>query len=241
MPFVHKSINPTGRIGQDLVELRERAGWTRAGIAEQTKIAESLIRAWEEENWEEVGDIIYSERILRAYVSFLGGSVSYFIQKYHEGLQARVFQRRTEDLLPRTRKIRTWDLTVLSRLLTWAGFFIFVIGLGVYVFTQVRAISAAPPLSISEPADGLRVEAPSVNVRGQTAPESSVSVNGRPAFVEADGAFTLTLDIARGTTLLLVTAKKRHSHEITLTRHVIYDRPLPEVPVEATSGTEVTL
>ncbi len=237
MAFVHKSVNPTGRIGRDLTELRERAGFTRAAIAERTKIADSLIRAWEEEAWEGIDDVVYTERILRAYVAYLGGSVSYFLQKYREGLRAHSFERRAEELLPRTRKIRRWDLTVVSRLITWAAFSLFVVGLGLYVYTQVRAISAPPPLVVSEPEDGLRVEVPAVRVRGKTLPESSVTVNGRSAFIEPDGSFTLNLDIARGTTVLLISAKKRHSHDVTITRRVVYDRPLPTIEAGDASAT----
>lgn len=227
MPFIQKSINASGRIGQDLVEWRERAGLTRLQAATHTKINESLIRLWEEERWSDIDDVVYGERMLRAYVTFLGGSVPYTVQKYHEGIDANRFTRRTEDLLPRTRKIHLTDFLVGYKLVAAAGFILFAIGLGGYVFLQGHRISKPPTLSISEPKDGTRLDAPSVIVRGNTDPDASVNVNGRQAYVEPDGAFQFSLDIPRGTTLVVVHARKRYGREITEVRRVVYDSPLP--------------
>jgi cytoskeletal protein RodZ len=228
MSFTLKSVNPSGRIGSDLVELRERAGWSRAQAAHATKIHESLIRSLEEEAWDQVADPIYTERILRSYVTFLGGNERYFVEKYRTCLEANRLKRSPEELLPRPRRIRRFDLTVGPRLLAVSGFLVFVLLLGGYVYVQARAISTPPPLEILEPADGLRLEEPMVTIRGTTLPESTVEVNGRQAIVQPDGTFSLRLDVPRGTTLVIVTSKKRHSREVTSARRVVYDRPLPE-------------
>lgn len=237
MPFIQKSINASGRIGNDLIEWRERAGLTRAQAASVTKIHESLIRLWEEERWSEVDDVVYTERMLRAYVTFLGGSVPYMVQKYHEGITAEHFTRRTEDLLPRTRKLHLTDFLVGYRLVAAAGFLLFAVALGGYVFFQVRRISQPPTLAITEPKDGTRLEVPSVWVRGTTSADATVDVNGRQAYVEANGAFQLAVDIPRGTTLIVVKSRRRHGSASSEVRRVIYDQPLPDWSEYSASGT----
>ncbi len=227
MTFIQKSINASGRIGTDLIEWRERAGLTRTQAASLTKINEPLIRIWEEERWSEIDDVVYTERMLRAYVNFLGGSVPYMVQKYHEGIDASRFKRRTEDLLPRTRKIHLTDFLVGYKLVAAAGFILFTIGLGSYVFLQAHRISEPPILTITEPKDGTRLDAPSVMVRGLTDPDARVDINGRQAYVEPNGAFQFSLDIPRGTTLVVVHAQKRYGHETNDVRRVVYDSPLP--------------
>lgn len=229
MAFIQKSVNPTGRIGRDLIELRERAGWTRVAVADQTKIAESLICAWEHERWEEVGDAIYGERILRAYVEFLGGSAPYFLGKYRESLDATRFERLKEDMLPRVRKIRLIDFLAGYKTFTIIGFLCFAFGLAGYVYYQVSNISSPPVLEIEAPLDGASLDGPTVYVQGHTLPESTVTVNARQALVEPDGRFSFALDVPRGTTVLFIAAKKRHGKETVVTRRVIYDRPLPDV------------
>ncbi len=237
MSFIQKSINASGRIGHDLAEWRERAGLTRAQAASLTKIHESLIRLWEEERWSEVDDVVYTERMLRAYVTFLGGSVPYMVQKYHEGIAAEHFTRRTEDLLPRTRKLRLTDFLVGYKLVAAAGFLLFAISLGGYVFFQARRISEAPSLTIAEPKDGTRLDVPSVSIRGATDADASIDINGRQAYVESNGSFQFMLDIPRGTTLVVVKARKRHGGESSEVRRVIYDEPLPDWNDRAASGT----
>ena len=228
MSFTQKSINASGDLGADLRELRERAGLSLGEVAKHTKIAESTVRGWEEGRWDEVEDPRYMERMLRSYVAFLGGLEPYFINKFREGLRAReVRSRQPEDLMPRPRQVKLFDLTVTSRLLTVAGFLFFVSLLGGYIYLQARTISAPPPLELFEPTEGLRIDNSIVHVRGKTLPESSVQVNEVPAVVQPDGTFDLTLAVPRGTTLIIVSARRRHGEEAHVARRVIYDRPLP--------------
>lgn len=236
--FIQKSINASGRIGNDLIEWRERAGLSRVEAAARTKIHESLIRLWEEERWSEVDDVVYTERMLRAYVTFLGGNVPYMVQKYHEGIAAEHFTRRTEDLLPRTRKLHLTDFLVGYKLVAAAGFLFFAVMLGGYIFFQVRRISESPTLSITEPKNGTRLDAPSVLIRGSTDPDATVDVNGRQAYVETNGSFQLTLDIPRGTTIIVVKSRRRHGSESTSVRRVIYDQPFPGWGEPTVSSTE---
>lgn len=239
MSFVQKNVNATGHFGADLLDLRERAGWTRAFVSGRLKLTESFIRALEEEDWSSISDPIYAERILRAYVDFLGGNQRYFLDKYRECLKQDAQARAPSEYLPRTRQIRLFDLTDATRVTAVLGFVLFVMGLGGYVYAQARAISAPPPLTLDEPDDGARVSEPFVLVKGKTLPESSVLINGRQAVVQADGSFALTMEVPRGVTTILVTAKKRHGREADLTRRVMYDRALPGFLDDATSTSSM--
>src|SRR5574337_1718195 len=174
MAFVQKNVNASGRIGPDLIELRERAGWTVAEVSRATKISESLIRALEAEAWSEIPDPIYAERILRSYVTFLGGNETYFLQKYRTLLRAKNTSRKLEELLPRPRQVQGFDLVVGSRLLTVLGFLFFVLLLGGYVYFQAHAISTPPPLAVETPEEGQPLQEPLADVRGTTLPETSV-------------------------------------------------------------------
>ncbi|MBM3204369.1 hypothetical protein FJZ48_00060 [Candidatus Uhrbacteria bacterium] len=236
MPFVRKSINHTHHLGPDLIELRERVGWDRKEASRQTKLTESFIASLEAEQWSEIGDLAYAERMLRSYVKFFGGNEKYFIEKYHQGLQELSLKREDNICVPRPAKVRFLDLTVGSRLIALIGFFVFVLVLGGYVYRETHGIFSAPPISIETPADGARLEQPLVQVLGKTSPESRVVVNGREAIVEPSGKFHLVLDIPRGTTMITVSARKRHSEEAVVTRHVVYDRQLPSLTGVSTTA-----
>jgi cytoskeletal protein RodZ len=240
MPFVMKHIHSSDCLGLDLIELRERAGLTLAEAAEQTKLSPALLTALERENWEDVPDPTYSERLLRAYVSHLGGNESYYLHKYRACLANQNVKTKPEDFLPRPIKLRMKDLLVTPRLLTIGGFLIFSMLLGGYVYGQARAIRRAPPLEILSPSEGLTVDEPHVTVSGKTIAEATVTINDQSIVVQPDGSFEERLYVSRGITELIIVARKRHGEEITINRHVIYERDMPAVN-DAEMETDHTL
>lgn len=236
MAFLQKNINATECLGQDLRELRERAGFTLEAAAQQTKITPALLRDWERNEWNAVGDLAYTERMLRAYVQFFGANPTYFLQKFREATGEALTKERSKDAyLPKVKSVSRWDLLVGSRLVTLLFFLAFVAGLAGYVWFQARAISVPPPLVVESPLEGERLTDPQVEVRGTTLPEASLTINDREAIVQPDGSFHYTLNVPRGTTLLIVTAKKRHGRENTVTRRVVFDRASAPNPLTPTS------
>ena len=237
MAFVMKRVHGSECLGPDLIELRERAGLTIAEASQQTKIIPSFIQSLENERLEDIPDPVYSERLLRSYVSQLGGNVSYYLHKYRGCLETRGIIQSKNESLPRPIRLRTKDLLVTPRLLAIAGFGVFVILLGGYVYYQVRAIATAPPLEVSEPVEGMRYEDPTITVRGKTLSEATVRINDQSAIVHPDGTFEKTLYISRGTTEVHVTARRRYGDEASITRRVIYERELPPLPGQTEPST----
>ena len=223
MGFVQKSINPGGGLGHDLIELRSKAGLTLTQASSLSKVPESFIRSLEQEQWEEISDPLYFEHVFRAYLAIFQVQQNYYIQKYRDCLKITSQVRDTQDLLPRAR-VRWIDLAVWSRLIATIALGIFALGIGGYVFYQVRAVTAAPQLSVEQPKEGERLAIPVVNVKGKTETDATVTINGREAIVNDDGTFTLSLDIPSGPTIIVVDAKKRRGKTAEETRHVFYQR-----------------
>ena len=235
MAFTIKRLHVVGRIGQDLRELRTRAGWSVEQVARVMKFTPSFLYALEEERWNDVPDPAYAERMLRAYVTFLGGNVSYFTDKYRACLNDRRLERRPEDHLPRPSRVRFLELTAGSRWVTIVAFVMVLLILTAYVFIQVNGISAEPLLDISSPIEGLRVDEPHVTITGRTLPESALTVNGTRVVVQPDGYFSFTMAISRGVTEIHIMARKRYGKETERIRHVIYDRTITTQPTTTES------
>ncbi len=225
MAFVFKRVNTGGCLGPDLVDLRESLKLSVDEAAHCTKIAPSVIRAFETENWRELPDQVYAERLLKSYVSYFGANDSYYLHKFREALDAREIVRDTSELLPRPMRLGAFEMIVTPRFLAAAAFLLFTFGLGGYVYSQARAMSVAPPLTIESPADGLRVENSSIVVSGRTLPGSSVTVNGAPAVVGDDGHFEYYMNVPRGSTIIQIVSRRRHGNKSTVARRVLYDRP----------------
>ncbi len=224
MAFVLKRINGTGKLGPDLIELRERAQLTLEQAARVAKLTPSFLRALENEEWNDLPDPIYAEKLLKSYVSFFGVNESYYLHKFREGLRSREIQRNPSDFLPRPVKIGATALVVTPRIIAAIGFLCFVLLLGGYVYAQARAMSLPPELTIESPIDGLRIDDPHVVIKGQTLAGSIVTVNDVEATVRPDGVFSYELNVPRGTTLVRIVSRRRHGAESVSVRRVIYDR-----------------
>lgn len=74
---------------------------------------------------------------------------------------------------------------------------------------------------IMEPADGLSVAAPTITVRGNAVPGQPVTVNGQPVTLDANGYFTVTVDLTLGlNTITAVGPARDLNGTTTLTRTV---------------------
>jgi cytoskeletal protein RodZ len=248
MTFLHKSVgDEPSSFGSDLRDLRELHAITLETACKETKIDRSVLEAFESDSIEDIDDPIFSERHLLAYVKYLGGYEPYFKARYQTRLKELGKSRKTEDLLPRKRKVRFLDLFVAPQFLAFLGVILLAVGLGSYVLWQAYTVNTAPPLEIETPIDGERLDGSRVLVKGQTIPEAYVLVNDRDAAVESDGSFHLELDVPRGTTIISIIARRRRGSETRIERRVIFDREVMEIPsteelfatsTEATTSTE---
>lgn len=223
MSFMQKAVHDTDGIGRDLEELRDRMGWTRVEAARVTKIGESTLRAWEEDDWAQFDDVAAVERMLRGYIQQLSGNVTFILQKFRERCVRKMAQA-SHQYLPKTRSVGRWDLVVGPRLLTLFFFLGFVGMLAGYVYFQARTITEPPPLEVFEPMDGSQVSQPTIRVVGKTMAEAEVIINGKKSVVQQDGSFSEELSIPRGITTIFITAKRRHSEETVVTRRIRFDR-----------------
>ncbi len=94
----------------------------------------------------------------------------------------------------------------------------------------MRAVTAAPSLLVEVPKEGERLARPVADIQGKTEPDATVSINGRPAIVEGDGTFKLTIDIPSGPTIVVIQAKKRRGKTAEEIRHIFYQRTAEDAP-----------
>jgi cytoskeletal protein RodZ len=247
MTFMHKPVGEEGgTFGSDLRALRELSGLSLQQAASATKIRDTILAALEEDRMADLDDPAFVEHHLLAYVRYLGGHEQYFIARYRERLKALHAERQVSELLPRVRKIRRRDLFSGPQLLALAGLVLFAVGLGGYVAWQAALVRIQPPLEVTSPVAGERLSRPVVTVQGKTMPEAEVTVSGRSAPVDGTGAFTVSLDVRRGTTVLTIVARRRRGSETTMERSVVYDAPLEgteflDVPTFTSSTTSSTV
>jgi hypothetical protein len=176
-------------------------------------------------------DPIYAERHIRQLVQVFEGQVSYFIKKYRALLEERLPQTQPTRILPSFK--RRGEFIVTSRIIAWSFFVVCVGFVAGYLLWQARAFQSVPSLLVTAPLEGVRLSSPHVEIRGTASGAVSVNVNGRPAIVDNVGSFSLTLDVPRGLTTLIIEARRRYGAPAFETRRVTYE---PEM-----AGTQTSL
>lgn len=229
MTFLHKRVEEGhGTFGSHLRDLRDLQQISIERASRDTKIRDTILLAFEEDRMAEMDDPVFAERHLLAYVRYLGGHEPYFLARYRERLKELNATHHTRDLLPRTRGVRWMDMFAGPQLLAVAGILLLGMAFGGYVLWQAHLVRIPPPLVVEHPMEGEHLTGPSVLVRGRTMPEAVVTVNGKDAPVDGEGAFSLSLDVRRGTTLVTVTARRRRGSQITVERRVVYEAALQD-------------
>jgi nitrogen fixation protein FixH len=89
---------------------------------------------------------------------------------------------------------------------------------------SVRIIRAKPELTVTQPDDGVRIvgDTNTIVIKGKTASENTVTVNGRLALVASDGSFSLTYSLLEGENSLHIVATDRAGNEEREDRRVTY-------------------
>jgi len=89
------------------------------------------------------------------------------------------------------------------------------------------AIALAPELflDVLAPEDETVVDAPEIEVAGNTLPEAMVSVNGKPASVDATGAFVVLVTLDQGPNSLKVIAGAADGTQVSRVVSVVYMLP----------------
>lgn len=224
MAFTIKKMHLSGSLGDDLRELRESAGLTIDEASTRTKVVPSMIVTWERSDWASFGtELAYLERMLMGYVRAFGGRETFFLNKFRDEL--KVLQiKPVSTQIREMRPFRGIDAFWTMRARVAVFLLLFISGLGFYVVAQARSLAEPPPLEVFSPTEGAILDEPIIHVKGKTISGAAVYVNEQPAMLHQDGTFDLDLEVPRGSNEVRVRVKKRHSRDVVITRHAVYER-----------------
>ncbi len=91
-----------------------------------------------------------------------------------------------------------------------------------YLGFEVHAMIAPPKLQILFPADTIETRNNTIMLRGATAAESTVTVNGVRCAVNRDGSFVETIHLKPGVNEIVVTSSSKRGGQTHISRTVFY-------------------
>lgn len=210
-------------IAHRLVEARRQQGLKLQKVAEVTKIKPKLLKQFEAGQADLNNP--YHRGLITAYGQYLGiDNIDYSVMGDPPRLGGEAAGKVT--LWHRFRPLKT---VVLANTATKTAAFGFIsvmvgaVGLLVIVFT------AAPRLSVIEPADNAVINNSFIQVRGQTSPSSDILVNGSAVPVDPAGMFHERVFLLPGVNVITVEATNSLSRTARVERVIIarYELPTP--------------
>lgn len=205
------------RVGEKIKEARIKKGFTVAEVARATKIRPAFLHAIENGSYQELPGGSYAHGFVKNYVDFLGlPSREYmalfrreFDEKEHLGVLPESFVGKEEIPLKTVRLNRA--IGVVSAV---------VVLILLYIFFQYRAAFLNPTLTLSYPPDNTKVSSQTILVTGNTDPNTTVTVNNLPAYVDNDGHFSKEIPVFPGNEVVSVKAVNSFGKTAVVEKHI---------------------
>lgn len=205
------------RLGQRLQEERKRQGLTLEQIAKATRIRLSFLEAIEKGNYQGLPSSAYVQGFVKNYVTYLGLPVKELLALFRREFNEQEYlgvlpESFTKPKTIRVNRFRLWQTVGI------VGFFLLLfIG---YIAFQYKSAFINPSLFVNYPKEQQAISSQTITVLGQTEQNTTVLVNGLPAFVDSSGAFKKEITVAPGDVTISIKATNSFGKISTIERHI---------------------
>ncbi|MFH0779723.1 MAG: helix-turn-helix domain-containing protein [Parcubacteria group bacterium] len=219
--FTTKKISNINTLGERLEKHRKEKGLSieKASRAINTNVR--YLKDIEKDNYKALPADVYIINILKSYADLLDLNPSTVVDifKKEKAVYLIMQKRKQQDKIT---KIGLATNALLNpRFIKYSAIIIVLFGMIAYIGWGVNRIIAPPRLIIDSPADNLVVNSHEINIQGSTEKEVSLKINDRPLLCDADGRFSLTLDLQNGLNTIKISAVKKHSKEQVVYRNIM--------------------
>lgn len=217
--FKKKQVSVSATLGDRFREVREEMGWSIEDAASRTGIRASYLEAIEKGRYGDIPGAVYARNFVRKYASVLEVSESAALDLFdQEHSVTKQLAPSPNDAQRRSGEVRA---IITPQGIRW--FLIILLGVSVLVYLglELRNFTAPPMLLVEYPPEELTIAVRSVELRGTTDPEVTVTVNGRAIIVDRNGKFQQTLDLQDGLNSIIIRAQKKRGDATTVERQIL--------------------
>ena len=206
------------KLGDRLKEERKKQNLTIEQIARATKIRPQFLEAIEKGDYKKLPSSAYAQGFVKNYINYLGlpekELLALFRREFKEeeflGVLPESFTQPKEINLEGVRIKRAWVIGV--------GLLVVLI---LYIFFQYKSAIFSPSLSVKIPQENTTVTSQTLRVAGTTDPNTTVTVNNYPVFVDSAGDYEKEFTVFPGQVTVTVKATNSFGKVSTVVRHVL--------------------
>lgn len=204
-------------LGAQLKAIRERRAWSLADVSQATRIQTRYLASLEAGRYSELPQG-FVQRYLRQYARVL---------RVNEEKVLAWFRVETLDLqsggtsVDRPAPARWKPPVIIPALAKKAGIFLLLALFFTYFGKEIYGVLAPPPLTIETPSENWTTQEGRVTITGQTAPESSVMMNGQEVSIDERGRFAEEIALNEGVNVIRIEARKDQGRTNVVYRKIL--------------------
>ncbi|OGG16997.1 hypothetical protein A3D77_03665 [Candidatus Gottesmanbacteria bacterium RIFCSPHIGHO2_02_FULL_39_11] len=207
-------------VGEILKKARFEKHLSLEEVEKTLRIRKKFLEALETNRWSDLPSLPYIKGFLKNYSVFLGllpdEILAVFRRQFSEKEEIKVLPQKLKgDSLPFSLRITPQIVTIT--LIT--AFLTLFFG---YLFSQYRAYTSPPDLTIDRPQEGEIVKSKDIQVSGKTDSDVVLSVNDQKIALEGNGEFKTTLTLTPGINTIIIQSVRKNGKKHTITRIVSY-------------------
>ena len=209
-------------VGQILREERERKFYTLDEIEKVTKIRKELLEALEADDWGKLPPSTFVQGFIKSYGKFLGLDTQKLLAIFRREFSEHKNPPRVLQSFSNPLTTNKFNLTP-SKLISLVVVGIVLIFFG-YLWFEYRYLVLPPKLEVTYPPDQITVAEESINVKGNTDPEATLSLNNQPVAISNDGQFSAEIKLSEGTNKLSIESTSKIG-KITKLERTVFLQP----------------
>lgn len=205
------------KLGDRLLEERKKQGVSVDEVARATKIRREFIDAIEKGDYKKLPSSAYAQGFVKNYVEFLGLPEKELLALFRREFNEEEFLGVLPQSFTRPKEISLEGVKIKRAGIIGVGILVILIG---YIFFQYKSALFSPSLSVAEPIEKTTINSQTITVSGTTEPNTTVTVNAIPVFVDSSGNYTKAITVFPGTVTIVVKATNSFGKVSTIERHI---------------------
>ncbi|MDD4332631.1 MAG: helix-turn-helix domain-containing protein [Patescibacteria group bacterium] len=215
----NKIFTENEAIAEGLRNARTEKKLSLKNVSKKLNINYKYLKALEDGDFNKLPSGVYGRNFLREYAIFLGLDVKKFLADFDQGYKNIKFKDKKEYFSQQV--VNREDLIIWPKIFRNIFIVLAVVVCFLYLGLSLQRIFSAPSLVILSPEDKQTINEYFIGVEGKTEPEADITINSEPIFADSNGYFSKQVGLKEGINTLVISAKKKHSKEIILTRQVL--------------------
>ena len=207
-------------LGERIKASRKRENLTLEQAEEATKVRKHFLKAFEDNDFDNLPDHVYAIGFLARYLEFLKmpNQPSLLTDFKRNWAAWKSMQRHT---LTPDNSVQEPKFIVTPKMIFGSLASIAVLSMVTYIFIQVKHLTSPPELTIITPTETVKVAIEKIEIEGKTNPGAVVAINDQVINQDVEGNFRQSVALLNGVNTINVVATNRFNKQTQKTIKVL--------------------